>query len=178
MLLALPLAAFSSYSPRCERAGSVNCDRAYVHRKSYPAATKMSVLLVGPQVDGQQEACTVAPEREKVQEQILERILGQLIYDPTEGVRAAACVWLVSLCRFTGRQPRLLARLADIQEAFSSLLGDSSEIAQARSQGFLRHRLPCACFQCVTSRRMTGDAAFVTGNPSLEEHAITSPQPL
>jgi hypothetical protein len=90
-------------------------------------------LLVGHQVDGQQEACSVAPEREEVQEQILERILGQLIYDPTEGVRAAACVWLVSLCRFTGRQPRLLARLADIQEAFSSLLGDSSEIAQARA---------------------------------------------
>lgn len=75
----------------------------------------------------------MSPERGQIQEQILERILGQLIYDPTEGVRAAACVWLVSLCRFTGRQPRLLARLADIQEAFSSLLGDSSEIAQVRT---------------------------------------------
>ena len=65
-----------------------------------------------------------------MQELLLERILGQLIYDSSEGVRAAACVWLVSLCRFTGRQLRLLARLADIQEAFSSLLGDSSESAQ------------------------------------------------
>lgn len=73
---------------------------------------------------------SVAPAREEMQELLLERILGELIYNPSEGVRAAACVWLVSLCRFTGRQPRLLTRLADIQEAFSSLLGDSSEIAQ------------------------------------------------
>ena len=102
-------------------------------------------LLVGHQVDGQQEACSVAPEREEVQEQILERILGQLIYDPTVGVRAAACVWLVSLCRFTGRQPRLLARLADIQEAFSSLLGDSSEIAQARAVALCLQVAVCLC---------------------------------
>ena len=90
------------------------------------------------QVNGQQEAPSVAPEREEMQELLLERILGDLIYNPSEGVRGAACVWLVSLCRFTGRQPRLLARLADIQEAFSSLLGDSSEIAQVSHD-----KIPC-----------------------------------
>lgn len=45
-------------------------------------------------------------------------------------VRTAGCVWLTSLVSFTGRQALLLQRLAEVQEAFSSLLGDSVELTQ------------------------------------------------
>lgn len=90
-------------------------------------------------MDGQPEAQSASPEREEVQDLILDQILGQLMYDPADSVRAAACVWLVSLCRFTDRQPRLVSRLADIQEAFSSLLGDSNETAQVISLWKLWH---------------------------------------
>ncbi len=45
-------------------------------------------------------------------------------------VRAAGCVWLVALASYTGRQRALLARLGDLQEAFTALLGDASETAQ------------------------------------------------
>lgn len=45
-------------------------------------------------------------------------------------MRAAGCVWLVALASYTGRQRALLARLGDLQEAFTALLGDASETAQ------------------------------------------------
>ena len=61
---------------------------------------------------------------------MLDKVLKELIFDSKGEVRSAACVWLVSLCTFTGKQPQLLQRLPQIQEAFSNLLGDSSELAQ------------------------------------------------
>lgn len=70
-----------------------------------------------------------APRR-TLQSAVLDKILKGLIFDSKAEVRSAACVWLVSLCTFTGRQPQLLQRLPDIQDAFSNLLGDSSELAQ------------------------------------------------
>ena len=45
-------------------------------------------------------------------------------------VRCAGCVWLTSLTSFTGNHPAIVARLAEVQEAFSSLLGDSGELTQ------------------------------------------------
>ena len=70
-----------------------------------------------------------APRR-ALQSAVLDKILKGLIFDSKAEVRSAACVWLVSLCTFTGKQPQLLQRLPDIQDAFSDLLGDSSELAQ------------------------------------------------
>ena len=67
-----------------------------------------------------------------MQDRILDKILKELMLDPKAEARSAACVWLVALCTFVGRPPRLLRRLPKFQEAFSSLLGDSSELAQAR----------------------------------------------
>ena len=43
---------------------------------------------------------------------------------------AAGCIWLVALASYTGRQPVLVARLGDVQEAFSALLGESSDLVQ------------------------------------------------
>ena len=82
-----------------------------------------------PQVDS---AISEEPEalRRTLQSEVLDKILKGLIFDSKAEVRSAACVWLVSLCTFTGRQPQLLQRLPDIQDAFSNLLGDSSELAQ------------------------------------------------
>jgi hypothetical protein len=45
-------------------------------------------------------------------------------------VRTAGCIWLVALASFAGRAPALRARLGELQEAFSTLLGDTSETAQ------------------------------------------------
>ncbi len=68
--------------------------------------------------------------RKTLQSRVLDKILQGLIFDSKSEVRSAASVWLVSLCTFTGRLPQLLQRLPDIQDAFSNLLGDSSELTQ------------------------------------------------
>ena len=47
-------------------------------------------------------------------------------------MRCAGCVWLLSLVSYTGRHPRLLPLLPDIQDAFSQLLGDTNELTQVR----------------------------------------------
>ena len=86
----------------------------------------------GWQVDSGAEDVPGTPKRSAVQEKILDKILKELIFDSKGEVRSAACVWLVSLCTFTGKQPQLLHRLPQIQEAFSNLLGDSSELAQVK----------------------------------------------
>ena len=84
------------------------------------------------QIDGGSEDEPKEPKRTMVQVKVLDKILTELIFDSKGEVRSAACVWLVSLCTFTGRQPELLQRLPQIQEAFSNLLGDSSELAQVQ----------------------------------------------
>lgn len=53
-----------------------------------------------------------------------------LIFDFSLQIRAAGCIWLLSLVSFTGRHPRLLPLLPDIQDAFSNLLGDGNELTQ------------------------------------------------
>lgn len=45
-------------------------------------------------------------------------------------VRCAGCVWLLSLISYTGKHPKLMPLLPDIQEAFSHLLGDQNELTQ------------------------------------------------
>ncbi len=45
-------------------------------------------------------------------------------------VRCAGCVWLLSLVSYTGKHPKLMPLLPDIQEAFSHLLGDPNELTQ------------------------------------------------
>lgn len=71
-----------------------------------------------------------AQSRASSQKQILDKILEDLVIHSRQEVRTAGCVWLTSLVSFTGRQALLLQRLAEVQEAFSSLLGDSVELTQ------------------------------------------------
>ncbi|CAK0785632.1 hypothetical protein CVIRNUC_008843 [Coccomyxa viridis] len=82
------------------------------------------------QVDSQTEEGPHDAEHDAVRDIILDKILKELMLDSKAEVRSAACVWLVALCTFTGKAPQLLRRLPEIQEAFSNLLGDSSELAQ------------------------------------------------
>ena len=82
------------------------------------------------QVDSQTEEEPHDAEHDAVRDIILDKILKELMLDTKAEVRSAACVWLVALCTFTGKPPQLLRRLPEIQEAFSNLLGDSSELAQ------------------------------------------------
>ena len=45
-------------------------------------------------------------------------------------MRCAGCVWLLSLVSYTGKHPKVMPLLPDIQEAFSHLLGDQNELTQ------------------------------------------------
>ena len=45
-------------------------------------------------------------------------------------VRSAGCIWLLALVSYTGKHPQLLPKLPEIQEAFSHLLGDATELTQ------------------------------------------------
>jgi hypothetical protein len=89
----------------------------------------------------------VGPGREAAQKSILDKILGGLIADSKPEVRAAACAWLLGLVSFAGRNASVLARLSDIQEAFTSLLGDSNEAAQVSSAPVAR--IPTATGECL-----------------------------
>ena len=81
---------------------------------------------------------TPAPERAHAQQAVLGAILGGLIADPRAEKRGAACAWLLGLVSHAGRNEPVLARLGAIQEAFSSLLGDSNEATQVPG-------LQCGC---------------------------------
>lgn len=107
------------------------------------------VCVHGLQVDGDSEEQPKEHKRTAVQVKVLDKILKELIFDSKGEVRSAACVWLVSLCTFTGKQPQLLQRLPQIQEAFSSLLGDSSELAQVGA-GLCAPRAACTFCQLLT----------------------------
>lgn len=101
------------------------------------------------QVDSQAENGAQDAEHHEVRDKILGKILRELMLDSKAEVRSAACVWLVALCTFTGKPPRLLRRLPEIQDAFSNLLGDSSELAQVLrplSRSSTRADVQCACF--------------------------------
>ena len=67
-------------------------------------------------------------------------------------------MWLTSLTSFTGRHPALAARLAEVQEAFSSLLGDGDELIQElASRGLCRdYHLGDASAQRALLESLTG----------------------
>ena len=92
--------------------------------------TGLTLCFALCQVDSRTEEGPHESEHDAVRERILDKILKELMLDSKAEVRSAACVWLVALCTFTREPPRLLRRLPEIQEAFSNLLGDSSELAQ------------------------------------------------
>eukprot|EP01117_Protostelium_nocturnum_P011614 TRINITY_DN4217_c0_g1_i1.p1 TRINITY_DN4217_c0_g1~~TRINITY_DN4217_c0_g1_i1.p1 ORF type:complete len:1816 (+),score=559.90 TRINITY_DN4217_c0_g1_i1:158-5605(+) len=75
-------------------------------------------------------------ERSKTMENLLKEILSkQLSGDRT---RSAACIWLLSLVKFTGKEEEVKDQLQTIQTAFSYLLSDSDEITQeAASKGLV-----------------------------------------
>lgn len=104
----------------------------------------------GLQVGSGRESEPDNTKRTAIQAKVLDKILKELIFDSKGEVRSAACVWLVSLCTFTGKQPQLLQRLPQIQEAFSNLLGDSSELAQVEP------RLHAAQMQAIACRLYLG----------------------
>lgn len=72
------------------------------------------------------------------QQRVLDHILGgsgadssnSAITNSRAEVRCAAAVWLISLLTYTGRHPVLVALLAQIQDAFCQLLGDSNDLTQ------------------------------------------------
>jgi len=70
------------------------------------------------------------PARTAAQDQIMTKLLNELIFHSRTEVRCGACIALLSLASFTGRHPALQPRLPAIQEAFSGLLGDSNEVTQ------------------------------------------------
>eukprot|EP00873_Tetraselmis_striata_P043262 jgi/Tetstr1/463526/TSEL_008405.t1 len=75
-------------------------------------------------------APAASPAREAMQGVVLGKLMEEYVYHSRVEVRCAACIWLLSLVAFTQRHPRLMAMLPEIQEAFSSLLGDANELTQ------------------------------------------------
>ena len=73
---------------------------------------------------------------------MLARILGgDFVTNSKADVRTAASVWLLSAVSYAGRSAPILARLGDVQEAFLSLLGDTSETTQVRTTADLQKLL-------------------------------------
>ncbi|KAK9850611.1 hypothetical protein WJX84_005115 [Apatococcus fuscideae] len=83
---------------------------------------------VGPNSEAAEAA--VQPGRSAAQSTILSRLLEELIHHSKPEVRCAGCIWLLALVSYTGRHPQLLPKLPDVQEAFSHLLGDPTELTQ------------------------------------------------
>ena len=110
-------------------------------------------------------------EHDAVRDTILDKVLKELIFDSKAEVRSAACVWLVALCTFTGKPPQLLRRLPEVQEAFSNLLGDSSELAQVlppTTHPGMRPVVQCGRFVCGTANI----SRMLSACPAVESHAM------
>ena len=93
------------------------------------------------------------PEAEVMQVSIITECIHNLLHiaGTHRIIELTCCIafCLVALCTFTGKPPRLLRRLPEIQDAFSNLLGDSSELAQVLrplSRSSMRADVQCACF--------------------------------
>ena len=114
-------------------------------------------------------------EHDAVRDKILDKILKDLMLDPKAEVRSAACVWLVALCTFTGKPSRLLRRLPEIQDAFSNLLGDSSELAQVRRPTThlgMWAVLQRVCFLCCMMCGMMSCSIMLSVCPTCESHEL------
>ena len=123
------------------------------------------------QVDSRTEEGPHDAEHDAVRERMLDKILKELMLDSKAEVRSAACVWLVALCTFTGKPSQLLRRLPEIQEAFSNLLGDSSELAQVfqpMTHSGMRAVVQCARFMCG----MMKGSRVLSACSSFQSHAL------
>ncbi|KAF5832303.1 proteasome stabiliser-domain-containing protein [Dunaliella salina] len=90
----------------------------------------MEVDGASPQEGGPNHAAACSASRAAVQEELLQRLLDDMVVHSRAEVRCAAAVWLVSLLTYCGRHPALLPRLSEIQEALGGLLGDANELTQ------------------------------------------------
>ncbi|KAK3264270.1 hypothetical protein CYMTET_26979, partial [Cymbomonas tetramitiformis] len=68
--------------------------------------------------------------RQAAQKRILAALFDELLFSSRPEMRCSGAVWLVTLLKHSGRQPLLVARLQDIHEALSHLLGDPTELTQ------------------------------------------------
>ncbi|KAJ6794863.1 proteasome-associated protein ECM29-like protein isoform X3 [Iris pallida] len=69
-------------------------------------------------------------------ETIIRKIFDALLYSSRKEERCSGTVWLVSLTMYCGCHPKIQQLLPEIQEAFSHLLGDQTELTQElASQG-------------------------------------------
>ncbi|KAL3147888.1 hypothetical protein ABBQ32_002606 [Trebouxia sp. C0010 RCD-2024] len=69
-------------------------------------------------------------EQSAAQDEIIKKVMQELVFHSRAEVRCAGCVWLLSLVSYTGKHPKLMPLLPEIQEAFSHLLGDQNELTQ------------------------------------------------
>uniref|UniRef100_A0A2P2M9G4 Proteasome-associated protein ECM29 homolog isoform X1 n=1 Tax=Rhizophora mucronata TaxID=61149 RepID=A0A2P2M9G4_RHIMU len=66
----------------------------------------------------------------EVRETITRKLFDVLLYSSRKEERCAGTVWLLSLTMYSGRHSSIQQMLPEIQEAFSTLLGDQSELTQ------------------------------------------------
>ena len=87
-------------------------------------------------------------------------------------VRCAGCVWLTSLASFTGHHTALVTHLGEVQEAFSSLLGDSGELTQElASRGLCRvYHLGDASAQESLLQSLMGTLQGASRSPAAVSH--------
>ncbi|KAK9795879.1 hypothetical protein WJX73_005986 [Symbiochloris irregularis] len=116
----------TNFTSLADHVNKLEADRADA-QLAQPASEAMEVdAEEGTKVKGRSDA----------QKQILDKILEELIFNSRPEVRCAGCVFLTSLVKFSGAQPALVARLAEVQEGLSGLLGDTGELTQElASQG-------------------------------------------
>lgn len=71
-----------------------------------------------------------AGDRKSAQDAILRALLGKFAISTRPEERCAASVWLLFLLALTGRHPRLMGRLGELQDVFSHLLSDPGAVTQ------------------------------------------------
>ncbi|DBB07277.1 TPA: hypothetical protein ACH3X3_008782 [Trebouxia sp. C0006] len=83
-----------------------------------------------PHLNGHTESSSDSADQTAAQDQIIKKVMQELVFHSRAEVRCAGCVWLLSLVSYTGKHAKLMPLLPDIQEAFSHLLGDQNELTQ------------------------------------------------
>eukprot|EP00899_Mesostigma_viride_P010697 jgi/Mesvir1/19629/Mv09917-RA.4 len=119
---------------------------------------------------GSAGGAAVEEDRDKCQARILETLLGELLVNPRKEMRASGAIWSVSLLAFCGHQAQVQARLPRFQEAFSSLLGDASELTQeVASRGM---SLVYELGDTATRERLVQDLVGTLAGTSRKKEAI------
>lgn len=70
------------------------------------------------------------PGTDATRARVLEYVFDECVFHTRSEVRCSGTVWLTNLLKYCGQHAAVQAKLSEIHEALSQLLGDNNELTQ------------------------------------------------